>query len=60
MIYCVEDDDGIRNLVVYTLNASGLEARGFSCGEEFFGVLKEKKPNLVLLDIMLPGEDGLE
>ncbi len=60
MIYCVEDDEGVRNMVVYTLNASGLDARGFSCGEEFFGVLKEKKPSLVLLDIMLPGEDGLE
>jgi two-component system alkaline phosphatase synthesis response regulator PhoP len=59
MIYLVEDDDSIRDLVVYTLNNSGLEARGFSKGEDFWPAVKAAQPALVLLDIMLPGEDGL-
>ena len=59
MIFCVEDDDGIRNMMVYTLNASGFAAEGFPDGESFFAALSEKKPRLVILDIMLPGEDGL-
>ena len=60
MIYCVEDERNIRELIVYTLETSGFEARGFSDGAQFFKGLEEKKPDLILLDIMLPGEDGLE
>ncbi|MGN1345475.1 MAG: winged helix-turn-helix domain-containing protein [Eubacteriales bacterium] len=59
LIYCVEDDSGICNMMVYTLNASGFEAKGFPDGTEFFDALIRRKPDLVLLDIMLPGEDGL-
>lgn len=59
MIYCVEDDAGIRELVVYTLQNTGLEARGFADGEALFAALWEQKPDLLLLDIMLPGEDGI-
>lgn len=59
LIYCVEDDSGIRNMMVYTLNASGFEAQGFQDGTEFFDALIRRKPNLIMLDIMLPGEDGL-
>lgn len=59
MIYCVEDDNGIRNLMLYTLNASGFEAKGFSDSAKFWDVLEEEKPELILLDIMLPGEDGI-
>lgn len=59
MIYCVEDDAGIRNMMVYTLNASGFEAQGFPEGESFFRAMKEERPQLVMLDIMLPGEDGI-
>ena len=59
MIFVVEDDSGIRELVIYTLKNTGFDIRGFSCGEEFWPALHEKLPQLVLLDIMLPGEDGL-
>ncbi len=59
LIYCVEDDSGICNMMVYTLNASGFEARGFADGAEFAEALVRRKPDLVILDIMLPGEDGL-
>ncbi len=60
MIFCVEDDAGIRNMVVYTLNASGLEAEGFPDGKSFFAALAQRRPRLVMLDIMLPGEeDGI-
>ncbi len=59
MIYCVEDDNGIRNLMLYTLNASGFEAKGFADPAEFWSEFEKKKPELVLLDIMLPGEDGI-
>lgn len=59
MIYCVEDDAGIRNMVVYTLRSTGLEAEGLADGSAFFAAVKQKRPQLVLLDIMLPGEDGL-
>ena len=59
MIYCVEDDAGIRELVVYTLQNTGLEARGFADGEALFAALREQNPDLLLLDIMLPGEDGI-
>ncbi len=59
MIYFVEDDDNIRELVVYTLNSTGLKARGFSAPDKFWLALAEETPTLVLLDIMLPQEDGL-
>ena len=60
MIFCVEDDDNIRELVIYTLETTGLEARGFADGTAFMEALAVDTPELVLLDIMLPGEDGLE
>ena len=60
MIFCVEDDDNIRELVIYTLETTGLEARGFADGTAFMVALAFDTPELVLLDIMLPGEDGLE
>lgn len=59
MIYCVEDDAGIRELVVYTLQNTGMEARGLEDGSALAAALREKKPRLILLDIMLPGEDGI-
>ncbi len=59
MIYCVEDDPGIRELIVYTLNHSGFEAKGFERGEDLFPALKVCRPQLILLDVMLPGEDGI-
>ena len=59
MIYCVEDDSSIRELMVYTLQASGFEACGFQDSVDFWKMMKEKKPKLVVLDIMLPGEDGI-
>lgn len=59
MIYYVEDDDSIRELVVYTLNQMGMETQGFICGDEFWPAMEEKLPELILLDVMLPGEDGL-
>ena len=59
MIYLVEDDNSIRELVVYTLQSTGFEARGFACGADFWEGMKEDMPELVLLDIMLPDEDGL-
>ncbi|HIX91001.1 MAG TPA: response regulator transcription factor [Candidatus Agathobaculum pullicola] len=59
MIYCVEDDAGIRELVVYTLQNTGMQARGLEDGSALFAALREKKPQLILLDIMLPGEDGI-
>ena len=60
MIYCVEDDDNIRELVIYTLETTGLKARGFADGSAFMEALAFDTPELVLLDIMLPGDDGLE
>ncbi len=59
MIYCVEDDAGIRNMVVYTLRSTGFEAEGLPDGAAFFEAIKKSRPQLVLLDIMLPGDDGL-
>lgn len=59
MIYFVEDDDNIRELVVYTLNSTGLKAVGFSTPEKFWEAMEDSTPSLVLLDIMLPQEDGL-
>lgn len=60
MIFCVEDDSNIRELVVYTLETTGFQARGFEDGREFLEALALETPDLVLMDIMLPGEDGLE
>lgn len=60
MIFCVEDEANIRELVVYTLETTGFEARGFEEGTSFFEALAEELPELILLDIMLPGEDGME
>jgi len=59
MIYYVEDDAGIRELVVYTLKQTGFEACGFAESEEFYSACATQKPDLILLDIMLPREDGL-
>ncbi|MCI8839068.1 MAG: response regulator transcription factor [Oscillospiraceae bacterium] len=59
MIFCVEDDSGIRDLMVYALNAAGLEAAGFDSGASLEDALQERRPSLILLDIMLPGQDGL-
>lgn len=60
MIYYVEDDSSIRELVIYTLQTTGFEAKGFENGKELFDALKTRAfPKLILLDIMLPGEDGL-
>lgn len=60
MIYILEDDDSIRNFVVYALNNSGFEARGFETPSAFWEGLKIEIPQLLLLDIMLPEEDGVE
>ena len=60
MIYCVEDEASIRELVVYTLHATGYEAQGFADGKAFWTALEQELPELILLDIMLPGEDGLQ
>ena len=59
MIFCVEDDQAIRDLILYTLNSAGFEAIGLEDGIELFSALKKKKPELIMLDIMLPGEDGV-
>ena len=58
MIYCVEDERNIRELLVYTLGSRGYEAKGVANGKELKKALKEEMPDLILLDIMLPGEDG--
>ncbi len=58
-IYCVEDDDNIRELVVYALKSSGFNAVGYGSGQELYEGLKIITPDLILLDIMLPDEDGL-
>jgi two-component system alkaline phosphatase synthesis response regulator PhoP len=60
MIFCVEDDSNIRELVVYTLKNTGFEAEGFTDGTELFLALSNKTPKLILLDIMLPGMDGID
>lgn len=59
MIYCVEDDDNIRELVIYTLKTTGLKAKGFADGAAFMEALAFDTPELILLDIMLPGDDGM-
>jgi len=60
VIFCVEDDKNIRELVVYTLNTTGLTAYGFQNAKEYWNALSEKRPQLILLDIMLPGENGVQ
>ena len=60
MIYCVEDDAAIRDIEVYALRSTGFEAEGFENGEELFAAVKKRLPELIILDVMLPGEDGLE
>lgn len=60
MIYYVEDELNIRELVVYTLRSSGYEAKGFAESGAFYEAIEQETPELVLLDIMLPGEDGIE
>ncbi len=60
MIYYVEDELNIRELVIYTLRSAGYEARGFADSGTFFEAVRENMPELVLLDIMLPGEDGIQ
>lgn len=59
MIFCVEDDAGIRDLMIYTLNASGFRAVGFENARELYAALADDTPELIMLDIMLPGEDGI-
>ena len=59
MIFCVEDDSSIRDLMIYTLNSAGFEAEGFAEGEALFEALNTRTPQLIMLDIMLPGEDGI-
>lgn len=60
MIYCVEDDTSIRELMLYALRSSGFEAEGFCDGKSLFAALPQGEPQLILLDIMLPGMDGIE
>lgn len=60
MIYCVEDDGSILQMMLYALSASGFEARGFEDGSAFLQAVAQEKPELVLLDVMLPGIDGIE
>lgn len=59
MIYFLEDDEAIRDFVLYALNNSGMEAEGFELPSELYGALQKRVPDLLLLDIMLPEEDGL-
>ena len=59
MIYCLEDERNIRELIVYTLESSGFHAAGFSNSTDFFAAVVNEKPELILLDIMLPKESGL-
>ena len=58
MIYVLEDDESIRELIIYTLNGQNMQAQGFGTPSEFWTAVHEKTPSLVLLDIMLPEEDG--
>lgn len=60
MIYCVEDEQSIRELMLYALRASGFDAEGFEDGAALFAALENAQPRLILLDIMLPGMDGIE
>ena len=60
MIWCVEDDASIRDIEVYALKSTGFEAKGFEDGDSFLSALKTELPDLVILDVMLPGKDGIE
>ncbi len=60
MIWCVEDDPSIREIEVYALRSTGIEAHGFENGTVFWETLQETQPDLILLDVMLPGIDGVE
>lgn len=60
MILCVEDDTSIRDLMIYALNSAGFEAKGLGSGGELFEEARRGRPRLIMLDIMLPGEDGIE
>ena len=60
MIWCVEDDGSIRDIEVYALQSAGLAARGFSDGSSFWEAVRRERPDLVVMDIMLPGIDGVE
>ena len=60
MIFCVEDDESIQSLELYALRSAGFEARGFPDGQGFFQALRTQRPELVILDVMLPGESGVE
>lgn len=60
MIWCVEDDSSIRDIELYALNSAGYETKGFEDGTSFWNALKNEKPELVVLDVMLPGMDGIE
>lgn len=59
MIWCVDDDNAIRDIEVYTLESTGYKARGFADGVQLFEALKTERPKLIILDIMLPGDDGV-
>ena len=60
MIFCVEDDESIRSLERYALRSAGFEAEGFEDGGAFWKTLRTERPELVILDVMLPGESGVE
>lgn len=60
MIWCVDDDNTIRDIEVYTLTQTGFEAKGFNDGVSVLEALKTEKPDLIILDIMMPGKDGIE
>lgn len=59
MIYCVEDDDSIRDIEMYTLRSTGFDVCGFADAPSFWEAMEKEQPDLVLLDVMLPGEDGI-
>ena len=59
MIWCVEDDASIRDIEVYALTSTGFAAKGFEDGDSFWNALQSEKPDLVVLDVMLPGKDGV-